>query len=195
MVPAAFDSRCSICWRNPAMRIYTLGYEGLNLHDYIEVLRAANVGVVLDVRENPWSQRPDFIRGNMQPSLVSAGIDYIHVRSAGNPAHIRKTSQSVEECLRRYREHLETNDSCVGELYSYIRLASERGRPACLTCYERSPENCHRSILAGALVRLATSVEPLHLPPVERRRVNTIVSSMGNLHKSSYIHPMLFQIR
>lgn len=173
------------------MNIYTLGYEGLKLHDYIEILVSAGVGIVLDVRENPWSQRPDFIRWNMEPALASAGIGYVHVKSAGNPSHIRKSSSSVEECLVRYREHLAANDACLGELYSYVRLATERGRPACLTCYERLPKNCHRLALVEGLIRLDPSTEPTHLPPAERRRSNPHILSIGSLRKSSFLNSRL----
>jgi uncharacterized protein (DUF488 family) len=173
------------------MRIYTLGYEGLSLRDYTEVLVTAGVGVVLDVREHPWSQRPDFIRWRMAPALAEAGIDYIHVKSAGNPSHIRKTSQSVDECLMRYREHLESNGECLGELYSHLRLAFERGRPACLTCYERLPENCHRSALIDGLLRLDPLIESVHLPPAERRRNNRLSVSTSSLRKSAFLKPQL----
>lgn len=173
------------------MRIYTLGYEGLSLRDYTELLVTAGVGVVLDVREHPWSQRPDFIRWRMAPALAEAGIDYVHVKSAGNPSHIRKTSQSVEECLTRYREHLESNGECLGELYSYLRLAFERGRPACLTCYERLPENCHRSALTDSLRHLDALIESVHLPPAERRRDNRLAVSTSSLRKSAFLKPQL----
>lgn len=173
------------------MLIYTLGYEGINLQDYTEVLATAGVGVVLDVREHPWSQRPDFIRWRMAPVLTEAGIDYVHVRAAGNPSHIRKSSQSVEECLARYRAHLESNGQCLSELYSHARLAFERGRPACLTCYERLPESCHRSVLLEGLLRLDASIKPVHLPPVERRRSNPLSTSIGSLRKSAFLSPQL----
>lgn len=173
------------------MRIYTLGYEGLSLRDYTEVLVTAGVGVVLDVREHPWSQRPDFIGRRMAPTLREAGIDYVHVKSAGNPSHIRKTSQTVEECLARYRDHLENNGDCLGELYSHLRLAFERGHPACLTCYEHLPENCHRSALVDGLIRLDTSIESVHLPSAERRRTNPFSVSTSSLRKSAFLKPQL----
>lgn len=146
------------------MRIYTLGYQGLTVAAYIKTLRASQVGVVLDVRENAWSYRPEFVKSTLGQSLAAAGIEYIHVRSAGNPAENRRTASSPEECLSRYRDYLNEHPECTGELYSYVRLAHERGRPACLTCYERAQHQCHRSILIEALKELEPAIEPIHLP-------------------------------
>jgi uncharacterized protein (DUF488 family) len=172
------------------MRIFTLGYEGLGLSGYADILRAFNVGVVLDVRERAWSQRPDFVKSKMDHGLALAGINYIHLQSAGNPSSIRKNVSTPEECLRLYREYLKSNQACVGELYSYARLAYESGRPACLTCYERNPQHCHRSVLIDALVEMDASIEPVHLPltkPIDLRRRARIQD--GSLVKSSFLFP------
>lgn len=175
------------------MRIYTLGYEGLSFKAYADLLLSFGVGMVLDVREHPWSQKADFIKSTFDSRLAGVGIGYTHVRSAGNPAHIRKTAQSADECLSRYRMHLADNPACVGELYSLARLAYEAGRPACLTCMEKPPANCHRSVLAEALQAEDPKVEIVHLPlaaPVELRRPASETSSR-TLVGSSFLNPAL----
>jgi uncharacterized protein (DUF488 family) len=180
------------------MRVYTLGYEGLSLDAYTSILCAFNVGVVLDVRERAWSQRPDYIKSKMDHGLASVGINYIHVQSAGNPSSIRKTVTTPEECLMLFRKHLRLNPDCVGELYSYVRLAAESGRPACLTCYERASENCHRSVLIEALLELDPTLDPIHLPPaypITLRRGMSEFASVRSLHKSAFLKPSLFRIK
>ncbi|HEX8708839.1 MAG TPA: DUF488 domain-containing protein [Pyrinomonadaceae bacterium] len=172
------------------MRIYTLGYEGLGLEAYVDILRAFNVGVVLDVREKAWSQRPEFIKSKMDHGLAMAGIDYIHVQSAGNPSAIRKNVFTADECLRRYREHIKGKPGCVSELHALVKSASEADRPACLTCYERNPQHCHRSVLIDALIEMDVSVEPVHLPltaPINHRRQKT--TQEGSLLKTAFLFP------
>lgn len=176
------------------MRIYTLGYEGLSFKAYADILLSFGVGIVLDVREHPWSQKADFIKSTFDSRLAGVGIGYAHIRSAGNPSHIRKTARSAEECLSRYQEYLAENMSCVGELYSLARLAYDAGRPACLTCMEKEPDNCHRSILADTLKAEDAAVEVVHLPltsPVELRRGTSGKQSSRSLAGSAFLKPAL----
>jgi uncharacterized protein (DUF488 family) len=157
------------------MRIYTLGYQGLSVAEYIRLLRASGIGIILDVRENPWSYRPEFVGSTLKGTLTLARIDYAHIRAAGNPATNRRTATSAEECLERYRLHLSNNRSCLEELYSFIRYYDEQNRPACLTCYESDKDHCHRSVL-----------QPIHLPLTE-----PIARKTQSLHKTAFIHPSL----
>jgi uncharacterized protein (DUF488 family) len=99
------------------MTVFTLGYQGLDLDGYVRALLKAGAGAVIDVREKPWSNRPDFIKGPLREGLARAGIEYVHILAAGNPATIRKTAQTPAECLSRYRQHLSLHPEAIGEIY------------------------------------------------------------------------------
>jgi uncharacterized protein (DUF488 family) len=60
------------------MKLYTLGYQSLSERLYLQTLVNAGVGIVIDVRENAWSQRPDFIKSNLRSALATRNIDYNH---------------------------------------------------------------------------------------------------------------------
>lgn len=153
------------------MKIFTLGYQGLNTEIYVKTLVNAGVGLVLDVREHPWSQRPQFVKSALKDSLNSAGIQYAHIKAAGNPSANRKSARSAAQCLSRYRGHLEKNSQCLRALLIAIETAYDAGRPACLTCYERVYTECHRSVLVEELGKLATALRPIHLEPfIEAKR-------------------------
>jgi uncharacterized protein (DUF488 family) len=145
------------------MRVYTLGYQQISLDHYVEALVRADVGVVLDVRETAWSYKPGFSKSQLQAALRAVRIDYVHIPSAGNPSSNRRTAKSTAECLRRYRTYLRRNSDCVNELLDYIKEAAKSGRPACLTCYEKKPTDCHRSILIEALEIAEPRLRPAHL--------------------------------
>jgi uncharacterized protein (DUF488 family) len=147
------------------MKLYTLGYQSLSGQLYLQSLVNAGVGIVIDVRENAWSQRPDFIKSNLRRVLATADIDYYHLRAAGNPSSNRKNARSARECLSRYRKHLRGHADCLAELLALVREADSRGRPACLTCYERDSANCHRSILIEELRAIAPVLNAYHLQP------------------------------
>ena len=66
-------------------RLFTIGYQGSTVSDFVERLRAASVDRVVDVRELPLSRRPGFSKSQLAATLTSAGIGYEHVRALGNP--------------------------------------------------------------------------------------------------------------
>ncbi len=149
------------------MKVLTLGYQGLSLENYVETLLASNVGIVLDVREVAWSYNRRYIKSVLQRTLLEAGIKYTHLRICGNPSSNRKTANSVEECLSRYRDYLKENMECLETLLEYVDCASKREKPACLTCYEHKPEDCHRSILTNALIEIVPELQITHLQYIE----------------------------
>lgn len=158
--------RSIVCAKDGTMHVFTLGYEKISLQDYLYILIESGVGVVLDVRETAWSYKRGFSKSQLQAALKSVDIEYIHVPSAGNPSSNRKTAKSSAECLRRYKKHLEGHLDCLDELIVQIKKAAKSGRPACLTCFERLPEDCHRSILIDAIALQEPRLRPTHLEAV-----------------------------
>jgi len=138
------------------MRVFTLGYEGVSLEAYVRTLVDNGVGIVLDVRETPWSRKPGFSKVELEAALARAGIRYAHVRAAGNPSEIRKSGS--DDVLALYGEYLEAHPKIVDELLVLV----EQDR-ACLTCYESLPSHCHRSVLTDALASRRPDLEVVHL--------------------------------
>ncbi len=145
------------------MKVFTLGYQGLSLEDYCQILLDAGIGVVLDVRERPWSYNRRYIGSIMKNSLAEVGVDYKHLKACGNPSINRKTAGSVEECLEMYQKYLANNLGCLDELCAEISAADDLGTPACLTCYEREPRECHRTILLNFLSEQIGTLQITHL--------------------------------
>jgi uncharacterized protein (DUF488 family) len=135
------------------MKIFTLGYQGSSLTTYAAALADAGINIVVDVRETPWSYKPGFSKAPLSNYLGSEGIQYIHVKSAGNPSKNRKTAKNIKECLTRYRDHLALHPECLDELSKLITAAWKRKQKVCLTCFERHAHECHRSILLEELVK------------------------------------------
>jgi uncharacterized protein (DUF488 family) len=144
------------------LNIYTLGYQGVDVDCYVSKLKAAGVGIVADVRETPWSHKRGFCKNILSGELSKAGIDYVHVKSAGNPKENRRTAPDLAECLRRYRIYLDENPTGITDLIDVIRTAASRNRTVCLTCFERDADDCHRSILVDAMKK-RIRIRPVHL--------------------------------
>ncbi len=133
------------------MNLYTLGYQGVDLSNYVGVLKSAGVGVVADVRETPWSHKRGFCKNALATELLRAGIEYVHLKSAGNPKENRRTASSPAECLRRYKAYLVKNPQGVSDLVGLVEKARAQNKSVCLTCFEKDANECHRSILIGAI--------------------------------------------
>lgn len=145
------------------MQILTLGYEGISIEEYVAALKVFSAGAVLDVRETAWSFKKGFSKAPLQAALEANGIQYFHIKEAGNPSVNRKTAKNSADCLVKYRRHLKADPSCLVTLLNYAEMFSKTGRPACLTCYERLPSDCHRSILLESLKESEPGLSALHI--------------------------------
>jgi uncharacterized protein (DUF488 family) len=123
--------------------LFTVGYEGRQLGELIAMLQASKVRLVIDIRELPLSRRRGFSKTPLGTALREVGIEYVHLRAAGNPYRRDKDSISRPQLLARYARHLRAADDVVT-----LVADTARGRRAALLCYEADPRECHRSLLA-----------------------------------------------
>ncbi len=132
--------------------VVSVGYERRSVEDLIAVLVAHGVEKLLDVRELPLSRRRGFSKRALSASLGEAGIEYLHLRAAGNPH--RQLKADVEHCLQLYRNHLGENPEVVEAVGSEIS-----DRTVAMLCYERDHDCCHRSVLLSALAQHGQALE------------------------------------
>src|SRR5438309_10731697 len=75
-------------------RIFTIGYEGATVPEFIAALKNAGVERVIDVRALPLSRRPGFSKTPLKGALEEAGIEYIHLKALGTPAEGRAAARA-----------------------------------------------------------------------------------------------------
>ncbi len=131
-------------------RIFSIGYQERSLAEFLGILTAHSVDLLVDVRETPWSRRREYAKTALALALRETGVDYVHARFAGNPQAIRRRAQSHEACLKAYAEHLARNPAILDALDREIGARLRAGRNVCLLCYERHPDDCHRKVLIEA---------------------------------------------
>jgi uncharacterized protein (DUF488 family) len=131
--------------------IYTIGYEKRSIDEYVELLVAAQIDAVVDVRETAWSYKPGFSKTAFEAALAARGIRYVHAKFAGNPKAIRRNASSHNACLAAYRQYLDGKPDVIVQLDEVIIDLHAEGRRVALTCFERHPGDCHRSIVADAI--------------------------------------------
>jgi uncharacterized protein (DUF488 family) len=144
--------------------ILTIGYEGASVPRFLDALREAGVELLVDVRALASSRRPGFAKTALAANLVSAGIDYLHLRKLGTPAEGRAAARAgrTSEMQRIFREQLAT-DEAQGQLAEVDAIVRE-GKQVCLLCFEAEAVECHRAIVADALSR-RTGAQVRNLAP------------------------------
>lgn len=132
------------------MRIFTIGYEGTTVGEFLSALQQAGVKRVIDVRAVPNSRRPGFSKTPLRNALAEAGIDYVHLRALGTPADGRAAARAGRhaDLERIYAGQLELPEA-IAEGAQMLELAREQ--PSALLCYERDPAHCHRRLLVRAV--------------------------------------------
>jgi uncharacterized protein (DUF488 family) len=130
------------------MQLFTIGYEGKSLDQFVAELRRNRISRVIDVRELPLSRRKGFSKTPLTAALAAAGIGYVHVREAGNP--FRHLRHDVDACLAAYARHIEESPEVIDRVLG----AAERRRAA-LLCVEATADRCHRSLIARQLRQAA----------------------------------------
>lgn len=135
-----------------AARVLSLGYEGRSIEDFVAILVTAGVRKLIDVREVALSRRAEYRKASLERSLSRVGIEYQHLREAGNP--YRDGKANLERCLGAYRRYLERNPEVIDSIADLIKDA-----PTAVLCYEREHSACHRSVLLGALIQEGHRVE------------------------------------
>ena len=141
------------------MKIFTIGYEGTTVPEFLAELKRAGVRRVMDVRALPLSRRPGFSKSSLKAALEEAGMEYVHLKALGTPADGRAAARAGRhsDLERIYAGQLELPEAMV-QSAQMLDLAAEK--PSALLCMEREPANCHRTLLLNAV---APDAEVVHL--------------------------------
>src|SRR3982751_1623488 len=143
------------------MRIFTIGYEGTTVPEFIATLRKAAIERVIDVRALPLSRRPGFSKTPLRNALAEARIDYVHLKALGTPSAGRTAARAGRhaDMARIYAGQLELPEAMVPSA-KMLELATEK--PSAVLCMEREPAHCHRTLLLKAV---APDAEVIDLYP------------------------------
>ena len=131
------------------MKIYTVGYEGLDIDSFLSLLADNDIETVVDVREMPLSRKPGFSTKSLASVLNLSGREYVHMVDLGCPKLVRDRYRE-DGNWKRYTEgfmkHLKTQDDAIAELSALAATSN-----CALLCYEADSNFCHRSMVASAV--------------------------------------------
>lgn len=135
--------------------LFTIGYEGLSLEEYLNKLILSDIKVLCDVRRNPLSMKFGFSKSQLQKACQGVGIEYVHIPELGiesDKRQVLNTQSDYDKLFSLYRSEMLTQT--LNYQLKLITLLKEKKRIA-LTCFEANINQCHRKHLADAIVNLS----------------------------------------
>ena len=133
--------------------VYTVGHSTHSLDDFVGLLRAYGINLLVDVRTIPRSRHnPQFNYGTLGRSLRNRRIGYRHLKDLGGLRHARADSPNDgwhNASFRGFADYMQTPEFAQA-LEKLIDLAREK--TAAIMCAEAVPWRCHRSLIGDALV-------------------------------------------
>lgn len=133
--------------KNSEHAIYTIGYEGRSIDNFLNELIKRNISTLFDVRKNAYSMQFEFSAKPLKEALNEANIKYIHAPDVGIITEKRQEllpSGRQEELFAWYTDNILPHcGAFVNSAYSEF----QNGNVAFM-CYEKNPLDCHRSRIA-----------------------------------------------
>lgn len=134
--------------------LYTIGHSNHSLEEFLEILKAYQIKILVDVRTVPKSRYvPWFNQTALKKSLAKEKIIYKHMAALGG---LRKTNpNSINQgwhnsSFRGFADYMQTP-----EFFSALKQLNEliKGHQhVAIMCAEAVPWRCHRSLISDAEV-------------------------------------------
>lgn len=132
--------------------IYTAGYEGKTVDEFLNLLMRAGIRRLIDVRYNPISRRYGFHKSTLAQLCNSLNIDYQHLPGLGIPGSARVGLSSTDSYVELFKEYRCGLSDRWDDLQKAVTLL--KSKPSVLVCMEANPECCHRNMLAQHLLNV-----------------------------------------
>lgn len=158
--------------------LFTIGYEGAKLEDFVATLKMAKIDVLFDVRELPASRRKGFSKNALAEAVQKVGIEYQHDKRLGSPRDIRQQLYADGDYERFFSDF---SDYLSTQMHVIQALSRQLKGNVALMCYERDPDTCHRRVVADALLK-HTNKAPSHIGvqhDAARKKGNTSRSNLS----------------
>lgn len=134
--------------------LFTIGYEGISLEEYLVRLLKNNVKVLVDVRNNPLSMKYGFSKSQLKKYCTSLGIDYVHIPEVGIQSNQRQELNSQSDYDKLFAVYRKNNLTQTKAHQNEILKLLKQHKRIALTCFEANICQCHRKHLAEAVEAL-----------------------------------------
>jgi len=134
--------------------LFTIGYEGISLEEYLVRLIKNDVKVLVDVRNNAMSMKYGFNKNQLKKFCDNLGILYVHIPEVGIQSEQRQELNSQTDYDKLFSVYRKNNLSKTTEKQNEILNLLKQHKRIALTCFEANICQCHRKHLAEAIETL-----------------------------------------
>lgn len=133
--------------------LYTIGHSTRDMEEFLDILKAYDIEVLVDVRTLPGSRKfPQYDKENLELVLPKNGIEYVYMKKLGGLRHTTKASVNKawrNKSFRAYADYMQTEEfkEALKELISYTK-----NKNCVIMCAEAVPWRCHRSLIGDAML-------------------------------------------
>ena len=134
--------------------IFTVGYEGTEIDEFVSKLAQNAIAALIDVRKNAISRKRGFSKTKLSEKMISMGIEYYHMPELGIASSLRKhLDDSRPETYSRLFDYYEKSilPQAAESIARIIEIAKKKGSIA-LTCFESDHRLCHRDRIASKIM-------------------------------------------
>ncbi len=134
--------------------LYTIGYEGISLEEYLNRLIKNDVKVLVDVRNNALSMKFGFSKTQLKTFCASLNIEYLHIPEVGIQSQQRQELNTQTDYDNLFDIYKKKNlKNTTSHQQQILNLLKDKKRIA-LTCFEANICQCHRKPLAESIITL-----------------------------------------
>ncbi len=134
--------------------LFTIGYEGISLEEFLVRLLKNDVRILVDVRNNPLSMKYGFSKSQLKKYCESLGIKYSHYPQVGIQAEKRQELNSQTDYDKLFAVYRKNNLAKTTDTQAEILNLLKVHKRIALTCFEANICQCHRKHLAEAIEKL-----------------------------------------
>ncbi len=134
--------------------LFTIGYEGVSLENYLNKLLVYDIKLLCDVRNNPFSMKYGFSKKQLENFCSQLGIKYIHMPEVGIKSSERQNLDSQSDYNHLFDKYKRDVLSKTLESQTQILYLLKKYHRVALTCFEANVCQCHRNHLAEAITKL-----------------------------------------
>ena len=134
--------------------LFTLGYEGISLEEYLNRIILNDIKVLIDVRRNPLSMKYGFNKSQLQRYCENLGIQYLHFPELGIETEKRQELNTQSDYDKLFSDYRKNNlPKTIATQNHIFEILKQKERVA-LTCFEANINQCHRKHLAEAITNI-----------------------------------------
>ncbi len=139
--------------------IYTIGYEGKESEQFIDLLKKNGIEHLIDVRLSAESQyKPEFNKNILAKALTAAKIKYTHRPDFGVPYDWQNPYKEGAVSLECFEKYYRWHIGKEADLNKFVSEVKDSGKTAvmCMEKYAKAQKDqkihCHRHILANLII-------------------------------------------